>query len=310
MAPVRPREERLQVNVHGHVHEVSAGLLRAELLRDGPPPKLALIEAVIRHAPRGEALARLAGMLDAAAAAPGQGPVPGPGPGNEHAAMHAALGALGLSPDPEAPREAAALDALMRFGARVGGAAGATVRAGVILLREGPAALARRGAGTDEDDLLLLRQSPRAVCAITHPGPLVPHLRPLCAAWMAALDQAGKTMGAHGFRALLGDVSEALYRVLLRARPRCGPQDLLSEPERAMLLDLVAVELPSTADFLAARSMAWALGALGPLPPDDAGAAAIERARDRFANESFHADCAAILSGGPWPPGPERPERP
>lgn len=296
------REARLEVMVHGHVHEVSAGLLRAELLRDGPPPKLALIEAVIRHAPRGEALARLAGMLDATAVA--AGPMTGiaHGPSLEHAAMHAALGALGLSPDPGVPREAAALDALQRFGARVGGAAGATVRAGVILLREGPSGLARRGGAAGEDDLLLLRQSPRAVCAITHPGPLVPHLRPLCAAWMVALEQAGKTMGAHGFRALLGDVSEALYRVLLRARPRCGPQDLLSESERSMLLDLVAVELPSTADFLAARAMAWALGALGPLPPDDAGAAAIERARDRFANESFHADCAAILSGGPWPP--------
>lgn len=271
---------RLLVTVHGHRHELPEGMLTAELGRSGPPPKLPLLEAVIRHAPRAQAIERLTEMLGH--------PVP---PGGEPVAMHAALGLLWLM-----PTEPPALQALRRFAGRARGAAGATVAAGVWLIEAGPAALAAGPGG----DPLLLRWSTRSVAALGQPGALVPEMPQLVEAWMAALDLATKTAGAHAFRAFLGDIAEALYRVVLRASPSCHVGQLMTERQAATLLDTITTELPGTSDFLAARAMVWLLGLLG--PPDDAGIAAIERARDRFANEEFHKDCEIILSGGRWPP--------
>jgi hypothetical protein len=48
--------------------------------------------------------------------------------------------------------------------------------------------------------------------------------------------------------------------------------------------------------------MAWLLGALE--PDDETARAAIERARDRFRDLEFQADCEAMLTGRPWPPPP------
>lgn len=272
----------LRLLVHGHPYGVSRAALQAELRRQGPPPRLPLLEAVIRYAPRQQAIARLSNMLAA--------PVP---PGGEHLVLHAVLGLLWLM-----PQEPSAHQALRDHATRLGGAAGASIEAGVILLSEGPDALAMRA------DPLLLRQSPRAVCALSQPGALPPGLRTLVSAWMNALARAWRTQGAQAFRAHLGDVAEAIYRVVQRSAPPCCLHDLVSDEHQAQLLDLLAAELPGTADFLAARAMVWLIGLYG--PPDDASAAAIERARDRFANEAFHADCALILSGGPWPPPAQR----
>jgi hypothetical protein len=194
-------------------------------------------------------------------------------------------------------REPFAVAALAAYAARLGGAAGAIPAAGAVLLRDGPAPLCLPDA-----DPLLLRQATRALCTIALPGPLVPGLPPLFAAWLRALQQGGKTLGVQAFRAYLGDVAEALYRVVQRGRPRPDPSQILTEAGRGYLVDTITYELPGTADFLAARQMVWLLPLLG--LPDDAGIAAIERARDRFRNEAFHADCAVILSGGPWPPPP------
>lgn len=273
----------VQVHVHEHTHQVSLALVQAELQRSGPPPKLPVLEAIIRHAPREPAVARLVQMLDAP-------PPPGPGSTGAHAVMYAALGLLRLS-----AREPAALAALERFARRLGGAAGAVIDAGVVLLRDGTGPLLQ--AGTDS---LLLRQAPLALCALAQPGAELGEIGPLCACWAEALRSGQKKLGVQALRAYLGDVAEALYRVQQRLRPEGGIAALLTEGDRGFFYDTITFELPGTADFLAARAMVWLLGLLGPL--DDAAIAAIERARDRFRNEAFHGDCALILSGGPWPP--------
>lgn len=333
-----PPGDRVIVQVHEHPHEVPLYLIKSELSRTGPPPKLPLLEAIIHHGDRDLAVARLANMLDSASVdmrprsagvgsgpsvatntgpsaspgaeaggvpdavsstGPGAGPSAGSGaaavaPGVEHALMHAALGLLRLS-----AREPVAIAALSAYAARLGGSAGAIPAAGVILLRDGPAPLCVADA-----DPLLLRQATRALCAIGDPSSLIPSLPPLFARWIVALQQATKTLGVQAFRAYLGDVSETLYRLAQRARPAPDLAALLSDADRGLLLDTLIGELPGTADFLAARQMVWLVPLLGLL--DDAGIAAIERARDRFRNEAFHADCALILGGGTWPPRPPR----
>src|SRR6185295_6330613 len=115
-----------------------------------------------------------------------------------------------------------------------------TVAAGVVLLEAGPAALAAGPGG----DPLLLRWSTRAVAALGRPGALVPEMPQLVTAWMGALDLATKTAGAHAFRAFLGDIAEALYRVVLRASPPCRVAELMSEKEAATILDTITFELP------------------------------------------------------------------
>ncbi|HEX8950961.1 MAG TPA: hypothetical protein VF945_03900, partial [Polyangia bacterium] len=76
--------------------------------------------------------------------------------------------------------------------------------------------------------------------------------------------------------------------------------ELLADADRGFLLDTLCAELPGTTDFIAARGMAWLLGALA--ADDDTVRAAIERARDRFRDPEFQADCEAMLTGAPWPP--------
>jgi len=99
-------------------------------------------------------------------------------------------------------------------------------------------------------------------------------------------------------RTFLGDVSEAAFRALQNG---AGAEALLAGG-RSSLVDLIVAELPGTTDFLAARGMVWLAGALA--PEDDAVKSAIERASSRFHDESFVADCRAILEGNPWPPPP------
>ncbi len=273
----------VQVQVHGHPHDVPLSLVAAEVQRRGPLPRLPLLEAIIQHGERGATLVRLSNMLEVADPQPAR-------PGSEHAAMHAALGLLRLS-----TREPFALLALSGYAGRLGGPAGAILASGVILLRDGPAPLC-----LPEADPLLVRQSTRALATIGRPADLVPGLLPLFSRFIETLQQAGKTLGVQAFRAYLGDVAEALYRLVQRCDPPPDIAVMLSETDRGYLADTLTFELPGTADFLAARQMVWLLPLLG--LPDDAGTAAVERARDRFRNEAFHADCAIILAGGTWPP--------
>ena len=77
---------------------------------------------------------------------------------------------------------------------------------------------------------------------------------------------------------------------------------LLGEGGRGFLLDSICAELPGTTDFLAARGMVWLAGTLE--PTDDSVRSAIERARSRFRDPAFSADCEAILAMRAWPPPP------
>lgn len=289
---------QIVVRVHGQRKQVSALLLKRELLRSGPPPTLVLIEAILQHAERGAAIARLRDMLKHI-------PEPLPAEGH-HVVVRAAQGLMQLGAADED-----SLAVLRALAQRLGGDAGAAVEAGVVLLSAGPAGLV--GASGRP-----LRQAARALCVLLllpdpagprpATGPATPvvldllGLSGLTAAWLQDMRRQHKALGVHALRGYLGDVAEALYRL---ARRGIGPRQLLSEADCGYLMDLTTGELPGTSEFLAARPMVWLLPLLGAL--DDAGVAAIERARDRFANEEFHADCAQILAGQPWPPvAPDR----
>lgn len=318
------REPPLRVTVLGRVHEVAASLLRTELQRSEGFPRAPLLEAVIRHAPRAQAIARLTVLVEQAAtriSAPAQvsAPMAAPPlflipvaesveaealatpqtPSRAFLEMNAALGLLYLGVRPaEAPQ---ALAALERFARALGGPAGAALLAGGLLLRQGPQAL----LGAAERDPLLLRQAPRALSTLGAPRAVcdLAALRPLCSAWIEALRRGQKTQGAHAHRGFLGDVCEAQYRLAQRGGGPAVLDLLLGTEERSALQDLVTSELPGTADYLAARPMVWWLGVVAAgAPLDDAAIAAIERARDRFRSEVFHEECALILSGGTWPP--------
>src|SRR5207302_4669740 len=97
----------------------------------------------------------------------------------------------------------------------------------------------------------------------------------------------------------VGDVAEAAFRSLQHGAQATA---LLDDDDRELLVDSLCAELPGTTDFIAARGMAWLLGALQ--PGDETARAAIERARDRFRDPEFQADCDAMLTGAPWPPRP------
>ena len=119
----------------------------------------------------------------------------------------------------------------------------------------------------------------------------------LFAAWIATLRREAPRLGVTALRAFVGDVSEAAFRSLQHG---ARAETLLGEADRALLVDTLCAELPGTTDFVAARGMAWLLGALQ--PDDETARAAIERARDRFRDPEFQADCEAMLGGGVWPP--------
>jgi hypothetical protein len=198
------------------------------------------------------------------------------------------------------PATARTLFALVRLDAGVGGA---ELRALAGRLTGPPAAVALAAAHLIEDrvdelarkvadDEVLARASPQPYLHL----PRVPEGAPaLFAAWVALLRRDATARGSTAFRAFAGDVAEAGFRALQHG---AAAEPLLGEG-RAFLVDALSAELPGTTDFIAARGMAWLLGALA--ASDDAARAAIERAHGRFRDEPFARDCATMLAGRPWP---------
>jgi hypothetical protein len=188
-------------------------------------------------------------------------------------------------------------------GSRKGGEPAAELHALAQKLAGPPAALARAAAFLVEDraaelaeacaaDALLLRQSPIAYAQLRR----VPDgAAALFAVFVGALERSTHTLGSTAFRAFLGDVAESAFRALQLGADAGA---LLGEG-RGFLVDVATSELGGTTEFLAARGMAWLLGALA--RDDEAARAAVEKARDRFHDAAFQADCTAILAGE-WPP--------
>jgi hypothetical protein len=259
------------VQLRGRAHVISVAALRAELDADGPPRSLAHLEAIIRCNDRDAAIARLRRIIQ-----PGD-------PGI--ATLQAVFGLVRL----EADGAAADLTAL---GTHLGGSPGAIARAAAYLVGGRAVELARACA----EDELLARHSPQAYLHVVR----VPAgAAELFAAWVAALRHDAPRTGVTALRAFLGDVSEAAFRSLQHGAPA---DQLLTAADRGFLVDTLCAELPGTTDFVAARGMAWLLGALE--PSDETAQSAIGRARDRFRDPEFQADCEAMLTGQPWPPPP------
>jgi hypothetical protein len=259
------------VQLRGRAHVISVAALRAELEAEGPPRSLAHLEAIIRCNDRDAAIARLRRII-----------LPGD-PGV--ATLQAVFGLVRLD-------AAAAADDLTALGAHLGGSPGAIARAAAFLVADRALELARATA----DDELLARHSPQPYL---HLGRVPAGAAQLFAAWVAALRHDGPRTGVKALRAFLGDVAEAAFRSLQHGAPA---EALLTPTERGFLIDTLCAELPGTTDFVAARGMAWLLGALE--PSDETAQSAIGRARDRFRDPEFQADCEAMLTGMPWPPPP------
>jgi hypothetical protein len=248
----------LTVALHGREVEVPRAALEAELLRDGAIASLALVEAIARHAPRDVAIARLARALDALS------------------------GTIGLTTLLALAR-LHAIEALPRLRAlEQPGPLGLTARV-IVLLLDGALVSAL------DDDALLVR-APLVLTTLQ----VAPRETPaIVTALLRGVDRLQSTLGVTAYRALLGDVAEALFRLAQRGA------DLALGDQRDTLVDRLSSELPGTPDLVAARGMAWLLGVLA--QTDDAAVSAIERARDRFRDPAFHDDCTAILDGR-WPP--------
>ncbi len=261
--------EPVTVTVRGRAQVVSVAELRAELDADGPPRSLATLEAILRCGDRQAAVARLRRIVRRG----------DPGVGT----LQAIFGLVRLH-----ARDAAGdLDALA---ARLTGSPGAIARAAAALVADRVAELATAVA----DDATLAHASPQPYLHEPH----VPDGAPaLFAAWVAALRREAPKLGVTALRAYLGDVAEAGFRSLQHG---ARAEVLLTDGDRDFLVDTLCAELPGTTDFVAARGMAWLLGALQ--REDDAVRAAIERARDRFRDPEFQSDCEAMLGGGAWPP--------
>jgi hypothetical protein len=259
--------------VRGRPLVISAEELRAELDTTGPPRSLPHLEAICRCNDRLAAIARLRRLVQAG------------DPGV--ATMQAVLGLSRLG-------AAEAAEDLETLAARLGGSPGAIARAAALLVADRAGELARLVDG----DRTLAHHSPQPYLHLLR----VPtDAAQLFAAWVAALRRGASQLGVTAYRAFLGDVAEALFRSLQHG----GAADrLLSPADRGFVVDSLCAELPGTTDFIAARGMAWLLGALE--PSDETARAAIERARDRFRDAAFAADCEAMLSGLPWPPPPPR----
>jgi len=261
--------EPVTVTVRGRAQVVSVPELRAELDADGPPRSLATLEAIVRCGDRPAAVARLRSIVRRG----------DPGVGT----LQAIFGLVRL----HARDAAAELDALAT---RLGGSPGAIARAAAALVDDRVAALASAVA----DDTTLAHASPQPYLH----APDVPAGAPaLFAAWIATLRREAPNVGVTALRAFVGDVAEAAFRSLQHG---ARIEQLLAEADRELLVDLVCAELPGTTDFIAARGMAWLLGALQ--ADDESARAAIERARDRFRDPEFQSDCEAMLTGGAWPP--------
>jgi hypothetical protein len=261
--------EPVTVMVRGRAHVVSVEELRAELDAEGPPRSLAILEAIVRSGDRAGAVARLRRIVRRA----------DPGVGT----LQAIFGLVRL----QAADAAGDLDALAQ---KLGGSPGAIARAAALLVADRIDALAAAVA----DDAVLAHASPQPYLHL----PRVPAGAPsLFAAWVALLRREAHNVGVTALRAFVGDVAEAAFRSLQHGAP---PTELMSDGDREHLVDTLCAELPGTTDFIAARGMAWLLGALQ--PGDETARAAIERARDRFRDPEFQADCEAMLTGGAWPP--------
>jgi hypothetical protein len=259
------------VLAHGRPQVVSVAELTAELDASGPFASLLRLEAVVRANDRGRAVARLRRAI--AVAQPGV------------QTMQAVLGLVRLGAE-EAASELRAL------ACRLGGSPGAIARAAAFLVEDRAAELAELAAS----EPLVARHGPQAYLAL----PRVPDGAPrLFAAWLSALEHAAITAGVTAYRAFLGDVAEAAFRALQHG---CDAEALLGARGRGFLVDAICAELPGTADFVAARGMAWLAGTLE--PGDDTVRAAIERARARFRDPEFQSDCAAMLAARAWPPPP------
>jgi hypothetical protein len=261
--------EPVTVMVRGRAQVVSVAELRAELDSDGPPRNLATLDAIVRCGDRAAAVARLRRIVRRG----------DPGVGT----LQAIFGLVRL----QAADAAGELDALA---ARLGGSPGAIARAAALLVADRVEAL----AAAVTDDAMLAHASPQPYLH----EPNVPAGAPaLFAAWVATLRKEAPHVGVTALRAFVGDVAEAAFRSLQHGADAGA---LFGEDDRALIVDTLCAELPGTTDFIAARGMAWLLGALE--PGDETVRAAIERARDRFRDPEFQADCEAMLTGGAWPP--------
>lgn len=197
--------------------------------------------------------------------------------------MQAALGRVRQSRAGGEP--AAELHALA---ARLDGLPAALARAAALLVEDRAGELARLADG----DPLLARQGPIAYAQLKR----VPDGAALLfAGWLGALERSTHTLGTTAFRAWLGDVAEAAFRAVQLG----ADADALFGERKSFLIDAASSELPGTTDFIAARGMVWLLGALA--RDDESARAAIEKARARFHDAAFIADCDAILGGGRWP---------
>jgi hypothetical protein len=228
-----------------------------------------LIEALARSG-RPAAAARLEATVSDGSAGP--------------ATMAAVYGLVKMEAKSAAP-------ALLGLAERLSGPPAAIARAAAYLVADRVADLSRALAG----DADLARHSPQPFAQLRR----VPAgSSELFAGWLQALKQSASQMGVSAHRTFIGDVAEAAFRALQNG----ASADALLGTERAYLVDLICAELPGTTDFLAARGMVWLVGALA--AEDDAARTAIERARGRFHDEPFAADCHAILAGDLWPPPP------
>jgi hypothetical protein len=245
--------------------------LDAELRADGPCRSLAHVEAVARANDRELAVARLRRAVAAGSA----GAV----------TMQAVAGLTRL-------HAAESAEDLRQLASRIGGSPGAIARAAAFLVEDHALELASALPG----DALLARHSPQAWVHLTRMPAAAPTL---FSAWIGELQHASTSAGVTSYRAFLGDVAEAAYRTLQHG---VEAETLLGEEGKSFLLDSICAELPGTTDFLAARGMAWLLGTLE--PTDDSVRSAIERARARFRDPAFSADCDAMLAMRAWPPPP------
>jgi hypothetical protein len=244
--------------------------LEAELAGEGPCRSLAHVEAVSRANDRVRAVAR----LRRAAAAGSAGSL----------TMQVVAGLVRLSAEESAPD-------LRALAERLGGSPGAIALAAAFLVEDRAAELAL----ALPSDALLARHSPRAyLCLVRVPADAAT----LFAAWWSELWRASTHLGVSAYRTFLGDVAEAAFRTLQHG---VEAAELLGD-SRGFLLDTICAELPGTTDFLAARGMAWLIGTLE--PTDDTVRSAIERARARFRDPAFSADCDAMLAMRAWPPPP------
>jgi hypothetical protein len=275
---------RIAVPLEGRTVEVPVAALEAELGRQGPIASLALLEGLIRCAAglsphplaRGLVVARLLDALELAQ------------PGT--LTLLSLLGLVRLDAAAAAPRLEELATRLRAPLSLVAWVAADSVAGRFDVL----------GRAIRADDQLAQR-APLVLSATMRPPE---SLAPAIAALLEALARLQPTLGVTAYRAFLGDLAEAVFRALQRGGRierllGAGPESLTDR-----LIDRLCAELPGTPDLVAARGMAWLLGAIAP-PSDDAVRSALERARARFRDPAFHRDCAAMLGELPglaWPP--------